>query len=270
VVEKSQEEQIKGAVKAYYGARAQQVVPSCCGPEVCCGRAGSEERPVDAHEADSPCCADELAVGSLGCGNPLDFVDIQEGQVVLDLGSGLGLEVILASQMVGNTGKVIGLDMTPEMIERATRNAERAGVGNIADFRLGEMEKMPVDDESVDWIISNCVVNLSPDKARVFQEAFRVLKTGGTMLISDLVSSGLPDEMRKDLTAWAQCLGGTVEEEEYLRLIKDAGFAEVAVLERVDGYALLAGASCCSPDPGESGRPRVDSIRVRAVKKAGG
>jgi arsenite methyltransferase len=269
-MEKSEAERIKEAVKAYYGARAQQVVSSCCGPEACCGGATTEVQRAGAVEADSPSRTDEWAMASFGCGDPLDFVDIQEGQVVLDLGSGLGLEVIFAAQMVGGKGKVIGLDMTPEMIDRATKNAERVGVQHITDFRLGEMENMPVEDESVDWIISNCVVNLSPDKEQVFREAFRVLKPGGTMLISDLVSSGLPEEMRKDLTSWAQCLGGTVEEEEYLGLIKDAGFDEVAVVERVDGYALLAGASCCSPDPVESGRPRVDSIRVRAVKKAGG
>jgi arsenite methyltransferase len=120
----------------------------------------------------------------------------------------------------------------------------------------------------VDLLISNCVVNLSPDKERVFREAYRVLKPGGQMLISDLVSSGLPEEVKKDLTSWAQCLGGTVEEAEYLGLIKDAGFVEVAVVDKVDASALLSGAGCCSPAPPESGRPRIDSIRVRAVKEA--
>ena len=268
-MEKGQEELIKETVKSYYGARAQQIEPSCCGPEPCCGGVTAEEQAVAACEADVSCCADQGTVGSLGCGNPLAFVDFQEGQVVLDLGSGLGLEVILAAQMVGDKGRVIGLDMTPEMVERATRNAARAGVQHIVEFRLGEIEHMPVDDGSVDWIISNCVINLSTDKERVFQEAFRVLKPGGTMLISDLVSSGLPEEVKRDLTSWAQCLGGTVEEEEYLGLIKDAGFVEVAVVDRVGGSALLSGASCCSPAPAESGRPRIDSIRVRAVKEAG-
>ena len=269
MVDKVQEERIKEAVKAYYGAAAQQVVPSCSGPEACCAGASTAEQAVAVSQADSPCSADEWAVGSLGCGNPLDFVDIQQGQVVLDLGSGLGLEVILAAWMVGDKGKVIGLDMTPEMIDRATKNAERAGVQHITDFRLGEMENMPVDDESVDWIISNCVVNLSPDKERVFQEAFRVLKPSGTMLISDLVSSGPPEEVKSDLTSWAQCLGGTIEEAEYLALIKKAGFEEAVVVEKVDASALLSGAGCCSPASAESGRPRIDSIRVRAVKEAG-
>lgn len=269
MVDKSQEERIKEAVKAYYGARAQEVVPSCCGPGACCGGPSTEQQAVAVPEADAPCCTDEWAVGSLGCGDPLAFVDLQEGQVVLDLGSGLGLEVILAAQMVGDKGKVIGLDMTPEMIDRARKNAERAGLQHVAEFRLGEMEQMPVDDESVDWIISNCVVNLSPDKERVFREAFRVLKPGGTMLISDLVSSGLPEEVKSDLTSWAQCLGGTIEESEYLDLIRKAGFEKAVVVERVDASPLLSGAGCCSSAPAESGRPRIDSIRVRAVKGTG-
>jgi arsenite methyltransferase len=268
-VDKSQEERVKEAVKAYYGARAQQVVPSRCSPEACCGGVSAEEQAVAVPQADSQCCTDRWAVGSLGCGDPLAFVDFQEGQVVLDLGSGLGMEVILAAQMVGDRGKVIGLDMTPEMIDKASKNAERAGVEHIAEFRLGEMEEMPVDDESVDWIISNCVINLSPDKSRVFEEAYRVLKPSGKMLISDLVSSGLPEEVRKDLTSWAQCLGGTIAESEYLDLIMKAGFEEAVVVEKVDASALLSGAVCCSLAPAGSGRARVESIRVRAVKSAG-
>jgi arsenite methyltransferase len=267
-VDKSQGERIKKAVKAYYGARAQEAAPTCCGPEACCGDVSTEERIVAASGATAPCCADEWAVGSLGCGNPLAFVDFREGQVVLDLGSGLGMEVILAALMVGDKGKVIGLDMTPAMIAQARKNTERAGVEHIAEFRLGEMEEMPVDDGSVDWIISNCVVNLSPDKERVFQEAFRVLKPGGTMLISDLVSSGLPEEVKRDLKSWAQCLGGTIEESEYLDLIRKAGFEQVAVVEKVDASALLEDGGCCSPSADVGGRERVESIRVRAVKSA--
>jgi SAM-dependent methyltransferase len=130
------------------------------------------------------------------------------------------------------------------------------------------MEHMPVDDESVDWIISNCVVNLSPDKERVFQEAFRVLKPGGNMLISDLVSTGLPEEVKRDLKSWARCLGGTIEESEYLDLIRKAGFEKVAMVEKVDASALLSESGCCSSSD-LGGRARVESIRVRAVKGAG-
>ena len=131
------------------------------------------------------------------------------------------------------------------------------------------MEEMPVDHESVDWIISNCVVNLSPDKARVFQEAFRVLKPGGTMLISDLGSSGLPEEVKRDLTSWAQCLGGTVEEAEYLGLMKKAGFEELAVVEKIDASPMLSGAGCCFSPADAAGRPTLHSIRVRAIKRGG-
>jgi arsenite methyltransferase len=207
-----------------------------------------------------------MSGSSLGCGNPLAFSEVQQGQVVLDLGSGLGMDVILAAQRVGQEGKVIGLDMTPEMIDRAKGNAERAGVGEITDFRLGEMEDMPVADESVDWIISNCVVNLSPDKERVFQEAYRVLKPGGQMLVSDLVSTGLPEELKRDLSSWSQCLGGTVEEAQYLQLVKDSGFEQVEVVDRTDATPSLLGAECCGGSRDEEGCLRVDSIRVRAVK----
>jgi len=267
VVEKSREERIKEAVKVYYGARAQMVTPSCCGPQACCGEVQAGTQDVATPQSESACCSGVSAESSLGCGNPLDFVGIQEGEVVLDLGSGLGLEVILAARMVGDGGTVIGLDMTPEMIDKARQNAERAGVGHIAEFRLGEMENMPVEDKSVDRIVSNCVVNLSPDKDRVFGEAYRVLKPGGTLLISDLVSSGLPEEVRQDLSSWAQCLGGTVEEAEYLRLIEEAGFDEIAVVDKVDASALLAGTGCCCGVVEEKEQPRVASISVRAVKR---
>lgn len=269
-MDKSQEEKIKGAVRAHYGARAAEVAPSCCGgPEPCCGEANVEVQADAAIETDSRCCADVRAIESLGCGDPLAFVDFQEGQVILDLGSGFGLEVILAAQMVGESGKVIGLDMTPEMIDKATKNSERAGVGHITDFRLGEMEAMPVEDASVDWIMSNCVVNLSPDKGRVFQEAYRVLKPGGKMMISDLVSSDLPEEVKRDLTSWAQCVGGTVEEAEYLALMTNAGFEEVGVVDRFDATAALLGSTCCGPAPDVTTGPRIESIRVSATKPSG-
>ncbi len=266
MVEKSREERIKGAVKAYYGARAQLAMPSCCGPQACCGGVQPGAQDGDVPQSESACGTAVSTVPSLGCGSPLAFVGLREGEVLLDLGSGLGLDVILAARMVGTGGKVIGLDMTPEMIEKARQNAERAGVGHMVEFRLGEMEDMPVESESVDRIISNCVVNLSPDKERVFSEAYRVLKPGGALLISDLVSSGLPEEVRNDLSAWAQCLGGTLEEAEYLRLIKKAGFEEVTVVDRVNAFGLLAGTDCCCGAVEKRGGPRVDSISVRAVK----
>jgi arsenite methyltransferase len=259
-MDKSRQETIKEAVRAHYTARAVESVG-------CCGGAGAESKAqAIGYSEQELSCVSTMSGSSLGCGNPLAFSEVQQGQVVLDLGSGLGMDVILAAQRVGQGGKVIGLDMTPEMIDRAKRNAERAGVSEITDFRLGEMEDMPVADESVDWIISNCVVNLSPDKGKVFQEAYRVLKPGGQMLVSDLVSTGLPEELKRDLSSWAQCLGGTVGEAEYLRLVKHVGFEEVQVVDRTDATPSLLGAGCCGGAGDEPGCLRVDSIRVSAVK----
>jgi arsenite methyltransferase len=258
-------EEIKEAVKTYYAERArasdasgQQSSSECCG----CGPRVEVQRSCCADVASDAPSVEQGAI-SLGCGDVLPFADIEEGQVVLDLGCGMGLEVIEAARRVGPTGRVIGLDMTPEMIERARRNAEAAGLQGVTEFRLGEMENLPVDDESVDWIISNCVINLSPDKDRVFQEAFRVLRPGGRILISDLVSSGLPEELKQDLASWAGCLGGTVEEAEYLAHVKNAGFDAVRVVDRADASALTGG-GCCGSGPAVPWT--IDSIRVKAVK----
>jgi arsenite methyltransferase len=259
-MDKSRQETIKEAVRAHYAARATEGVGCCGGAD-----AGSKAQAMGYSEQELSCVS-AMSGSSLGCGNPLAFSEVQQGQVVLDLGSGLGMDVILAAQRVGQGGKVIGLDMTPEMIDRAKGNAERAGVGEITDFRLGEMEDVPVADESVDWIISNCVVNLSPDKERVFQEAYRVLKPGGQMLVSDLVSTGLSEELKRDLSSWSRCLGGTVEEAEYLQLVKSAGFEEVEVVDRTNATPSLLGTECCGGAADEQGCLKVDSIRVRAVK----
>jgi arsenite methyltransferase len=265
-VDESQETQIKDAVKKYYAELARVEASSCCIPESCCGPTEDVAEKIGYSEQEVSCLPQEVEGCFLGCGNPLAFSVIEEGEVVLDLGSGAGMDVILAAQRVGDTGKVIGLDMTPEMIERAAKNAEKARVQSVVEFRLGEMEDMPVDDESVDLIISNCVINLSPDKGRVFQEAYRVLKPGGRMLVSDLVSSNLPDEARNDLSSWAQCVGGTVEESEYLGLLGEAGFGEVAVVDRVDATDFVLGAECCGTPPDRSNPARIFSINVRASK----
>ncbi len=262
---KPQQKEIKEAVKDYYGevARADS---SCCAPESCCPT-GEEVAERSGYDAQQVSCLPQEAEGSfLGCGNPLAYSDIQEGEVVLDIGSGAGMEVILAAQRVGAKGRVIGLDMTPEMVQRATKNAQRAGVESKVEFRLGEMEDMPIDSESVDLIISNCVINLSADKERTFQEAHRVLKPGGRMIVSDLVSANLPQELREDLSSWAQCLGGTVEESEYLSLIRQAGFQDVAVLGRVDATDFMLGGECCETSVQHSTSTRITSIQVRAVK----
>jgi arsenite methyltransferase len=299
-MEKSEQVRIKESVREYY-AQAACADASCCAPESCCGTSQSVAERLGYSVQDLSCLPPDVASSSMGCGNPLAFSEIQEGEVVLDLGSGTGLDVILAAHAVGEAGKVIGLDMTPEMIQRAERSAERAGVGHIAEFRRGEMEDMPVDDESVDLIISNCVVNLSPDKAKVFQETYRVLKPGGRMLISDIVASNLPEALRNDISAWAGCLAGALEESEYVSVIRKAGFEDVAVVDRVDAdevaidvesvdgltelipeevaeavkasqgkTAVLASPDgqvvCAAPADSLLGRPKICSVKVRAVK----
>jgi len=167
-----------------------------------------------------------------GCGNPLAIEELKEGEVVLDLGSGAGLDCFLASKKVGPHGRVIGLDMTEQMLAKANTNRDKLGLKNV-EFRLGEMERIPVEDSSVDVIISNCVINLSPEKREVFREAYRVLKPGGRMMISDTVlEKKLPLELKNDPQAWASCIGGAVMEKEYLEMMREVGFQDIQVLSR--------------------------------------
>jgi SAM-dependent methyltransferase len=175
---------------------------------------------------------EDAAHNALGCGNPLAFADVKEGEVVLDIGSGAGIDVLLASKKVGESGRVIGLDMTPEMIERGKKNVKEAGVANV-EFRQGEAESMPVDDETVDLIVSNCVINLSPDKKKVFEEAYRILKPGGRVLISDIVTHNLSQKIKDNMNAWVGCVAGALEEEDYLKTIRDAGFKDVEVVGKI-------------------------------------
>jgi arsenite methyltransferase len=185
-----------------------------------------------------------------GCGNPTALADLKEGEVVLDLGSGGGIDAFLAAKKVGPTGKVIGVDMTEEMVQLAKKNAEKMNAENV-EFRFGEIEKIPVPDETVDVVISNCVINLSPDKDRVFREAFRILKPKGRILISDLVSQGeLPKEVREDPEMWCACIAGTLNENDYLQKIRDAGFEKVKVVGK-------------SPY-----MEKISSIKVQAYKPA--
>jgi len=170
---------------------------------------------------------DPVVSACAGCGNPTALAEVREGEVVLDLGSGGGIDVFIAAKKVGQTGRAIGVDMTEEMIELARRNAAKMGLTNV-EFRLGEIEDLPVDDASVDVVISNCVINLSPDKDKVFREAFRVLRPGGRMMVSDIVSDGeLPQEIRDDPDAWAECIAGALDERVYLGKIEGAGFRDI-------------------------------------------
>ena len=229
------EKEIKEAVKGRYSQIAKQDQQSCCSS--CSGGASSilQSRGIGYERNDLERVPEEAIMG-LGCGNPTATADLKAGEVVLDLGSGAGVDVFLAANKVGPTGKAIGVDMTKEMIDKAKRIAANHGYQNV-EFRLGEMENLPVEDESVDAIISNCVVNLSPDKSKVFQEVYRALKPGGRLTVSDIVSEGaLPDEIRTDSNAWACCIGGALEQREYLEKIKGAGFEDVMVVSSREFY----------------------------------
>ncbi len=171
---------------------------------------------------------DEVVNTSQGCGTPLEIAQVQEGETVLDLGSGGGLDCFYASRLVGASGHVIGVDMTDEMLALANENVKKVGATNV-EFRKGELEKLPLDDESVDVIISNCVINLSPDKSRVFAEAFRVLKPGGRVAFSDIVARiVMPEFMRTNMGSWAACISGAIPERDYIEKMKLAGFIDVA------------------------------------------
>lgn len=174
----------------------------------------------------------EAVENAFGCGNPLAFAGVRPGQVVLDIGSGAGIDCLLAAQSVEPDGKVIGLDMTPAMLEKARANAKEAGVTNV-EFRMGEAEKMPVESETVDWVISNCVINLSPKKRAVFAEVFRVLKSGGQVSISDIVAEDLPEEIKQHARLYTSCVAGAVSEKDYVREMQAAGLADVQVRNRM-------------------------------------
>lgn len=207
---------------------------SCCSGSSCCG----DSSPVDLSKSLGYSESDVQAVPDanlgLGCGNPTAFAELKPGNVVLDLGSGGGFDCFLAAQKVGSSGKVIGVDMTPEMVKKAQANARKYGYLNV-EFRHGDIEDLPVEDSSVDVIISNCVINLAPDKEKVFREAFRVLKPQGKMFISDMVLlEDLPEELKNDSGLLAGCIAGAVLKEEYLRLLKKAGFSVEILNEDLD------------------------------------
>jgi arsenite methyltransferase len=174
----------------------------------------------------------EAVVNSFGCGNPLAFADVQPGQTVVDLGSGAGIDILIAAKKVGPTGKAIGIDMTDEMIAKANENIATAGLDNV-EVRKGIIEEMPIDDNSVDWVISNCVINLSPEKPKVFAEIARILKPGGTMQVSDIVVQELPDWVRQDKALYAACVSGAISEEEYIAGLAAAGLTDIEVTERL-------------------------------------
>lgn len=221
--------------------------------------------------------ADKLAVVpdgadlGLGCGAPLEFAALRPGETVLDLGSGAGFDAFIAGRAVGPEGRVIGVDMTPEMVAKARANAVAAGADNL-DFRLGEIEHLPVESDSVDLVISNCVLNLVPDKDRAFAEIVRVLRPGGRLCVSDIVTQvELPEALRSSAASLAACVGGAIDRDDYLAKLRTAGLVEVEVAREVEARDLIASADCCGSDellehlkPG-----MVASITVRGRKPVG-
>lgn len=223
-------EDIKEVVKEKYGQAALRATSggsSCCGADAACG---TDIDPITSNlydEAQKSGLPQEAVLASLGCGNPTALAALKEGETVLDLGSGGGIDVLLSAKRVGPTGKAYGLDMTDEMLNLARENQKRSGIGNV-EFLKGEIESIPLPDNSVDVIISNCVINLSADKDKVLKEAFRVLKPGGRFAVSDVVTKGemLP-EIREKVLLWVGCIAGALEENDYRRKLVGAGFTEV-------------------------------------------
>jgi arsenite methyltransferase len=214
-------EKIKEAVREKY-ARAATEAASCCEPSCC----DWGTKLVDYEGVSGVVPESNLG---LGCGTPTQHANLRPGETVLDLGSGAGIDVFLAAQEVGPSGRVIGIDMTPEMLQRARENAAKHGIENV-EFRQGDIESMPVDDADVDVVISNCVINLVPDKRRVYSEMQRVLRPGGRFIVSDMVTYGrVPESVRKDLELWAGCVAGAPDREAYLRIIAEAGFERISV-----------------------------------------
>ena len=210
----------------------------------------------------------EAQVASAGCGNPMAIADLRPGMVVVDLGSGGGIDVFLASKRVGPEGKVYGIDATPEMIFRARKTARENGFENV-EFRLGEIEHMPLESGIADVVISNCVINLSPDKDQVFREAFRVLKPGGKLAVSDIVLlRELPDSLRKDMAAWSACVSGALLEEDYLASIARAGFVDVSVIDKQVYTEVQLSSYISSEDPDKDLSSLVASAKVVAFKPA--
>ncbi|HTK32177.1 MAG TPA: arsenite methyltransferase [Candidatus Saccharimonadaceae bacterium] len=248
------------AVRARYTAAAEGSARGCCStPE-------DAEHVLAAlgYTSEQAAAIPEGANLGLGCGNPLAHAELVAGETVLDLGSGAGIDCFIAARQVGPAGRAIGVDMTPAMIDRARANARRASVTNV-EFRLGEIEHLPVADGSVDAIVSNCVVNLSPDKPAVFREAWRVLRAGGRLLVSDLVwTKDVPDALKARVDRSVGCVAGASRLEDYLALLSAAGFRDVAVVERA-GYAPAESALGDDAEEREA-FAAIASVKVRAIK----
>jgi arsenite methyltransferase len=279
----SVDDSLKSLVKEKYGRAAQEVrggetAASCCGPSTAaagCG-CGSGSDPITSNlydAAETGALPENALRASLGCGNPTALAELRAGEVVLDLGSGGGIDVLLSARRVGPTGKAYGLDMTDEMLELARQNQRQAGVENV-EFLRGEIEDIPLPDGSVDVIISNCVINLSGDKRRVLAEAFRVLKPGGRFAVSDVVVRGaLPAELRRNMELWVGCVAGALEESEFTSLLAEIGFENpeiqpTRIYQLEDARDFLAGAGLDVDALAADVQGRVMGAFVRATKPA--
>jgi arsenite methyltransferase len=232
----------------------------CCAPS-CCGGAASGSLKVGYSEEDISAAPEGADLG-LGCGNPQAIASLRQGETVLDLGAGAGFDAFLAARQVGPSGRVIGVDMTPAMIEKARANAAKAGLANVA-FRLGEIEHLPVADASVDVIMSNCVINLSPDKQAVFAEAYRVLKPGGRLAVSDVVATEpLPEALAKSVAAHAGCIAGAADVASLRRILTAAGFAEIRIDINERSREFIRDWL-----PGSGAESYVASAAIQAVKR---
>lgn len=266
---KQTQESVRAYIQKNYATVAlnQGAAGGCCGGGTgggCCGTSVAsllEASAAIGYSGQELALAPEGSNMALGCGNPTALAALRAGEVVLDLGSGGGFDCFLAQRQVGETGYVIGVDMTPEMVRLARENAREAGLVNV-DFRLGEIEHLPVADASVDVILSNCVINLSVDKPQVFREAYRVLKTGGRLALSDVAAMAqMPEAMRQDLSLVASCIGGAAHVEALRAMMEAAGFREIRMTPKADSKALIA-----SWVPGSGAEDYVASYLIEAVK----
>jgi len=271
-------EEIRNAVRESYGKIALQETNSCCSTGGCgCGCGSTQDTMSKAigYSDEELSAVPEGANMGLGCGNPTALASLKEGEVVLDLGSGDGFDCFLAAAKVGESGKVIGVDMTAEMIEKARGNASKDGYHNV-EFRLGEIENLPLADNSVDAVISNCVINLSPDKKRVFEETYRVLKPGGRVMVSDIaLLKELPPEIKNSIGAYVGCVAGANTKEEYLATVKAAGFQEIEVVtetsaDRIYSNSIekaLADNMGTTPGMVDEAAGSIISMQIRAIKR---
>ena len=272
-------EEKKRVVRKGYAEVAKQDHPRAIPLRSCCGSASFAQeisKNIGYTEKDLTVVPEGANLG-LGCGNPVALASLQEGDIVLDLGAGAGFDCFLAAQRVGINGRVIGVDMTPEMVEKARENARKGNYQNV-EFRLGEIEHLPVADNAVDVVISNCVINLVPDKKRAFAEVFRVLRPGGRLMISDIVLlHELPEVIKTSVAGYVGCISGALMKGEYLKTIREAGFEDVQVVEETSfpiecrtndptAQAMVKDAAL-SPERIKEAEHSVESIKVRGVKR---